>query len=141
MTGFIDTILKFTIIWIIPSKIGGGIVGFLETWIFLFLAVFVLSQFSFSHNWIEGSKVSQIILNNTPIVGNYLGGATKAAKNIYAAIDEFNKSSVKDKTAINVKILEIQVNYGLITADKANELIALNKLGLDNVVISTPTIK
>ena len=70
-----------------------------------------------------------------------MGGATKAAKNIYAAIDEFNKSSVKDKTAINVKILEIQVNYGLITADKANELIALNKLGLDNVVISTPTIK
>lgn len=141
ITGFIDTLLKFTVIWIIPSKIGGAIVGLLETWIFLFLAVFVFSQFSFSTNIIEKSKVGHFILYNTPVIGDFLGGASDAAKGIYKEVEKYNGVEDRNTEALNLKILEIQVNYGLITAEKANELMAINKLGLKNVVISTPTVK
>ena len=141
ITGFIDTLLKFTVIWIIPSKIGGAIVGLLETWIFLFLAMFIFSQFSFSHNIIEDSKVGHFVLYNTPVIGDFLGGASDAAKGIYDEVAKYNKLEEKDTEALNLKILEIQVNYGLITAEKANELMSINKLGLKNVVISTPTVK
>lgn len=141
VTGFIDTLLKFTIIWVIPSKIGGAIVGFLETWIFLFLALFVFSQFSFSHNLVNDSKVAGIIINNTPVIGKFLGGAVDASKGIYAEIEKYAKLEDKNTDTLNLKILEIQVNYGLITAEKANDLMAINKLSLENVVISTPTAK
>ena len=46
VTGFIDTLLKFTVIWVIPSKIGGAIIGFLESWAFVFLLLFVLASFN-----------------------------------------------------------------------------------------------
>lgn len=131
LTGFIDTLLKFTVIWIIPSKIGGALLGFLEAWVFLFLILFVLTQFNVTNNFINNSKVSDIILNHTPVVGTFLGNASNAAKDIYATINE-NKNS--DVNTLNLTILQIEINYGLITKDKAQELIDTGKMGIDNVL-------
>lgn len=130
LTGFIDTLLKFTVIWIIPSKIGGAILGFLESWIFIFLAVFVLAQFSFTNAYIKDSTISNIILNNTPVVGTVLGNASKAAQDIYEEIDK----NTKDTSSLNLTILQIEINYGLITKEKAQELMNIGKLGIDNVL-------
>ncbi|MBE6157052.1 MAG: CvpA family protein [Firmicutes bacterium] len=138
VTGFIDTLLKFTVIWIIPSKIGGAIVGFLESWIFLYLILFVLAQFSFSAGLISDSKISDIILNNTPVVGNYLGGAQKAAKEIYEGIEKYTNDETKTTEDLNLYILQIEINYDLITSDKANELMQIGKIGLERVSISRP---
>lgn len=131
LTGFIDTLLKFTVIWIIPSKIGGALLGFLEAWVFLFLILFVLTQFNVTNNFINNSKVSDIILNHTPVVGTFLGNASNAAKDIYATINE-NKNS--DVNTLNLTILQIEINYGLITKDKAQELVDTGKMGIDNVL-------
>lgn len=139
LTGFIDTLLKFTVIWIIPSKIGGAIVGFLESWIFLFLVIFVFAQFRFSTGIIKDSYMSDIILNNTPVIGNYLGGASKAAQEIYEEIESFVKDDENTKEDLNLKILQIEINYGLVSSEKASELMEIGKIGLKNVVISTPT--
>ena len=139
LTGFIDTLLKFTVIWIIPSKIGGAIVGFLESWIFLFLAVFVFAQFSFSAGIIRDSHMAGIILNNTPVIGHYLGGASKAAEEIYEEIETYAKDDEKTTEDLNLKILQIEINYGLVSSEKATELMEIGKVGLKNVVISTPT--
>lgn len=134
LTGFIDTLLKFTVIWIIPSKIGGAIVGFLESWIFLFLVVFVMAQFSFTNSLIKDSSLSNIILNNTPVIGNYLGGASKASQEIYAGIEEYANDETKTTDDLNLYILQIEINYGLITKEKATELMEIGKIGLDNVM-------
>lgn len=130
LTGFIDTLLKFTVIWIIPSKIGGAILGFLEAWLFVFLAVFILSQFSFANSLINESKVSDIILNHTPVIGSYLGNASKAAQDIYTEIEK----NEGDNKTLNLTILQIQINYGLITKEKAQELMDIGKMGIDNVM-------
>lgn len=130
LTGFIDTLLKFTVIWIIPSKIGGALLGFLEAWIFIFLVVFVLTQFSFTNAFIHDSKVSDIILNHTPVIGTFLGNASNAAQDIYEEIEK----SDKDTTALNLTILQIEINYGLITKEKAQELMDIGKMGIDNVL-------
>lgn len=130
LTGFIDTLLKFTVIWIIPSKIGGALLGFLEAWLFVFLAVFVLSQFSFSNGLINDSKVSDVILNHTPVIGNFLGNASKAAQDIYEEIETHEG----DTKSLNLTILQIQINYGLISKEKATELMETGKIGIDNVM-------
>lgn len=136
LTGFIDTLLKFTVIWIIPSKIGGAILGFLETWVFIFLVLFVLVQFNVTNDFVSSSKLADIILNHTPIVGNYLGGAVKASEDIYASIEEVvNNKNEKTTKELNVEILNIEIMYKLITKDKANELIQTGKLRIDDVII------
>ena len=134
VTGFIDTLLKFTVIWIIPSKIGGAILGFLESWIFIFLVVFVISQFSFANVAVRESKITDLVLNHTPIIGTYLGGATKASEEIYTGIQEFTKDSSKTQNDLNLYILQVEINYGLISKEKATELMEIGKIGLDNVM-------
>lgn len=136
LTGFIDTLLKFTVIWIIPSKIGGAIVGLLETVVYLFLILFILAQFNVTNSFIHDSKISNFILNNTPVLRVYLGNAKDAAMDIYAAVEEFAKEEKIDTTNLNLKILQIEINNGLLTKDKANDLIQTGKLKLDNVQVA-----
>ena len=83
--------------------------------------------------------MSDIILNNTPVIGNYLGGASKAAQEIYEEIESFVKDDENTKEDLNLKILQIEINYGLVSSEKASELMEIGKIGLKNVVISTPT--
>lgn len=134
LTGFIDTLLKFTVIWIIPSKIGGAILGFLEAWVFLFLIVFVLAQFNTTNDFIKNSSVSNVLLNHTPIIGNYLGGAREAAEEIYNGIEKYTKDESKTTTDLNLYILQVEINYGLISKEKGQELIDTGKINLGNVM-------
>lgn len=128
VTGFIDTLLKFTVIWIIPSKIGGAIIGFLETWVFLFLLCLVLSSFNVTAPWMLESKVSDVILNHTPIIGNILGNVSNAAKDIYGVIEEFKDDENKSKESLNQDILLLEYKYNLITVDKIRDLIDTGKI-------------
>jgi len=134
VTGFIDTLLKFTVIWILPSKIGGAIIGLLEAWVYIFLVLFVLSQFSFTNALIKDSTIKNVVLDHTPVVGTYLSGAKVAAEKIYEGIDQFSKDKTKDKDDINLFILQTAINYGLITKEKAQELMDIGKIELENIM-------
>lgn len=128
LTGFIDTLLKFTVIWIIPSKILGAIVGFCEAWIYAFLVVFILGSISVTSTWISDSKIANFMLDKTPVISNFLYGARNAAKEIYAEIDTYNKAEEKDSMSLNIFITQKEITYGLITAEKAQELVDTGKL-------------
>lgn len=134
VTKFIDTLLKFTVIWIIPSKIGGAIIGFLESWVFLYLALFVLAQFSITNAWIKNSTVSNFVLDHTPIVGTYLNGAKLAAREIYTGIEKYRKDNTKTTEDLNLYILQVEINYGFVTKEKAKELMDIGKIKLENVL-------
>ena len=134
ITGFIDTLLKFTVIWIVPSKIGGAIIGLIETWVFAYLVLFVLSQFSLTQSIVSSSAVSNFMLDHTPIVGNMLGGARVAAKEIYSGIEEYTKDDSKTIDDLNLYILQIEIGYGLVTKERATELIQTGKIDLQNVL-------
>ena len=134
ITGFIDTLLKFTVIWIIPSKILGAIVGLLETWLFVYLLVFVLSAFSLTSSYVLDSKVSNIVLDYTPVINNIFGDTTKAIKNVYNNIEEFKKDDTKTTQDLDLRILQIEITYGLITKDKAQELIDSGKIDLGDIM-------
>lgn len=142
ITGFIDTLLKFTVIWIIPSKIGGAIIGFFETWVFLFLLCFVLASFNLSSRFILDSKVANFMMDHTPIVGNYLYGISNAARDIYTDILKYQEEN-KSADELNVHILGIETNYGLISSEKVKELFETGKIDTDykNVEIVRPTVK
>ena len=117
-----------------PSKIGGAIIGLIETWVFAFLIVFILGQFSLSQSYIADSKISTFMLDHTPIVANYLGGARAAAKDIYDVIEQYKNSDSRSVTDINLNILQLEIKYGLVTKEKAIELVQTGKVDLGNVL-------
>ena len=138
LTGFIDTLLKLTVIWIVPSKIGGAILGFLEAWVFLFLVLFVAGSFNVTANWVQDSKVSQVMLKHTPVVGGFLSGVTQSAREIYA---EVKNSSDKSTEELNLKLLQIQISYQLISKEKAQELVDTDKVEVGEVLFGVKDLK
>ena len=141
LTGFIDTLLKFTVIWVIPSKIGGALLGFLEAWIFVFLVLFVLVQFNITNNFVTGSKTANFVLEHTPVIGKYLSGAKNAAGNIYELVEKYSEEGIESVDNLNRDILGIEVANGLISKDKANELIQTGKIQLEGVMFGKGTQK
>lgn len=134
LTGFVDTLLKFTVIWILPSKIGGAILGFLEAWVFLFLVVFVAGSFNVTANYILDSKVSNVMINHTPVIGSYLSGVTKGATEIYSSIKTLREDETKTDEELNLYILQLEISNGLITKEKAQELVDTDKVSVGDVL-------
>ena len=68
ISGIIEKILKATIILGFFSKIGGSIVGVLESYVIIFVVLFVFSQPVLKVSGMEDSKFTPLILNNTPVL-------------------------------------------------------------------------
>lgn len=133
ITGFIDMLLKFTVIWVIPSKILGAVVGFLESWIYIYLVIFVLSAFNVTSSYILDSKVGTFMLDKTPVVKNVFGGAYSSIKEMYKIMDEYEKAEDKDNKDLNLRILQIEIANNLITKEKAQKLVDDRKIDLGDV--------
>ena len=72
ITGFIEKILKFTIILGIPSKILGFIVGAVEGYILAFLFIFALNQPILNIDVVNQSKLKEPMLTKTPVLTNLI---------------------------------------------------------------------
>lgn len=137
VTGFIGTLLKFTVIWVLPSKIGGAVIGALEAWVFIFLALFVCSNFQVTNKYINDSKVGLFMLNHTPIIGTYLNGAKNASIEIYDGIRKLTSNEDYKVEEVNLYILQIELKYHLIDGKTANDLIETDKLKVGDVQFAT----
>lgn len=135
ITGIVDALLKLTVIWIIPSKIGGAIVGFFEALVFVFLALFIMTQFNQTNNLIKDNKMASTILNKMPVLSGHVTGIRDAASEIYEKINEYDKDDQKSKEDLNLYILQTEVKYKLISKEKAKELIETGKLDVKNAIL------
>ena len=122
ITGLLSKIVDHSIILTLPSKLIGIAVGFLEAYVFLFVLLFIFSQFSFSSTVLKDSKYTNIILSKTPF--------TTGFKNSYNAFNEIrnlgdNNSSNKDYEALNTLL-----KYDIITTDNAHKLVDNGKINI-----------
>ena len=122
ITGILSKIVDHSIILTLPSKLIGITVGFLEAYVFLFVLLFIFSQFSFSSTVLKDSKYTNIILSKTPF--------TTGFKNSYNAFNEIrnlgdNNSSNKDYEALNTLL-----KYDIITTDNAHKLVDNGKINI-----------
>lgn len=123
ITGVISKIIDYSIILTLPSKLIGIVVGFLESYIFIFIVLFLLSQFSITNDFLKESKYTNLILTKTP----YTNGFKKS----YKAFEEIGKigKSIKDtKSEKNYKSLDILLKYDIITPESARKLIDNKKI-------------
>ena len=126
ISGIIEKILSATIILGIPSKILGGILGLVETIFFSFIVLFVLLQFNLTNEYIKDSKLAMFVIDKTPIVGSMVNDTNVAIKNISNLHEKYKNETNKDD--YNCEILNIMLNYNVVSVDTADELIKSNKL-------------
>lgn len=128
ISGIIETILKFTIVLGIPSKILGAILGFLEMYVFVFIVLFILAQFNVHSSLITDSKAADKILSSTPILSNVLDDTYHTVKEVV----DLNKNyaTSQDKEKLNQDGLEIMLKYNVLSVDNANKLLEKGKLNI-----------
>ena len=97
----IEKVLKATFILEIPSKILGIVVGAIEMYIYVFILVYILSLPMIKLDMMKESKISHLMLNNTPLLSNSVGKTIDAINELYELngkyenIEEYNNKTLK----------------------------------------------
>ncbi len=129
VTGLIENILKTTIILSIPSKILGFIVGLLESYIWVYIFLFILTLPIINIKEVYSSKVATFIMEETPYLSKYTEKTVEIYNNIYKAVSE---KDGKTNTQINEETMDLMLKYDIITTESAEKLIDRNKVSVNN---------
>lgn len=133
LSKIIERIIKLTVLLNLPSKILGGIVGFLEGVLYIFILLYIASVVNTLAPYVKDSKYSSIILNKTPIISNVTSDLINSGNEIYNSIIK-NKNNTNKA---NLESIDILMKYEILSYDSANKLINDNKLnikGIENIV-------
>ena len=77
--------MNMTIILGVVSKVIGALFGLIRMYLFIFVALFILSTFNISY--LNNSKVNHFILDKTPLLGPVISDGWNAIKGVYEASD------------------------------------------------------
>ncbi len=135
MTNILETILKITFVFALPSKILGALVGFIEGVVVVFLLLFVSVQFEATRTYIDESKYGNPILANTPIMSSAISPIYDSLVEIYEVAEDYRDST--DRDAANLECLDVLLKYKVLDADNADVLVANGKLkmpGIEGVI-------
>ena len=126
----LQKIVNATIILILPSKVLGGIIGFIEGWITLFIILLALLVPLKDFDQYKNSELTNFILFNSPVLSNAVKPFTKGVIEIY---DVSSKISLKEMNTneANLESINIMLKYKLVDRNTVEELVKLHKL--DNV--------
>jgi len=127
VTGLIEWILKMTIFLSLPSKIIGAIIGAIEYYIYVFLVLFILNFPILNLTMLKESELNNFVLNNTPVISNYVSNTTDTYTKVYNII-----KNRKDKTdtEINTEVLITLLDNKLISVESAKDLVHRNKVAI-----------
>lgn len=136
VTGLIEKVLKFTIILGIPSQILGFIVGLVEGFIFVFLALFFLRQPGFNFTIFDDSKFTDPILESTPILSQVAGDFVDTFNDLYELGNDYYEQEM-DSNSLNLKSIDVMLEHKIITTDYVDKLVDAKKIkikGIDSVI-------
>lgn len=131
LSNIIEKVLKATIILGIPSKIIGFILGLVEGYVVVFIALFFLHQPAFNIAIVQESKFTPVILSSSPILSNVVGDFNRAFDDIYDL--SVNYADDEDKNEFNRETIRILLEYDLVEADHVADLVSSGKLQIEGV--------
>ena len=123
-TGVLETVLKFTIVLGIPSKILGAIVGILENYIIVFFVLYLLSMPNFL-------DYREPILKNTPILSNVAESTLRVLDEFKGLTDKYTEDS--DSNEFNLETLDLFLKYKVVTVDTVKKLDESGKINIDGI--------
>ncbi len=133
ITGIIQKVINKTIIFLLPSKIGGFIIGALEGYILTFVVLMVLTIPLKNVAMFKDSYVLNLMMNKTPIISKYTKDLVTIIDDTYIIVDGVSD----EKTAINeanLKMIDGMLKYKIVSKKTVQQLIVLDKLNtIENI--------
>ena len=124
ITGIIEKLLKCTIILGFISKILGGIVGFIEAYILIFVFLLIAQIPFFRSSEFENSRISNFIVNNTPIMSSSLENTKHVVDEVY----DLSKIYKNDSKKFNHESIKLFIKYDIISDENLEYLIEKGKI-------------
>ena len=124
VTGVLQKLVNMTIILTIPSKILGGILGLVEGYIVIFALLIILSVPFKNIDIFKNSNLNNKIITSSPILSSTLGNSDDLIIDIYDI--KIDKDQDKDK--MNDKILDMYIDYNVISREDLDSIIKSGKL-------------
>lgn len=131
ITNLFEKILKMTVILSIPSKIAGAFIGIIESYIWVFILLYVLSFPIFNFPIINESNLRNKILNSTPLLSGYIDTTVKVLDEFGALKEKYESTS--NALEFNKETLDLFLKYEVVTLESVDKLIEKDKLKIDNV--------
>lgn len=131
-TSVFEKLLKMTIILGIPSKIMGAVVGAVEAFVIVFIALYVLALPIFNISFVENSKWKNQILNNTPVLSAF-SKKTMGVVNEFAGIKEKYEDNNKNAEEFNKEVLDLFLKYDVVKVSSIDKLVEKGKLQINNI--------
>ncbi len=129
VTGLIEKVLKATVILSIPSKLLGLVVGVIESYVWIYILLFILTLPLINVKEIASSKIANFMLENTPILSKYTSKTKDIYEDIYEVVDNRGEKSNKE---INEETMDLMLKYDIITTTSAQKLIDSNKVSVSD---------
>lgn len=131
ISGIIETVLNFTIILALPSKLLGMLVGLIQSVVIIYVILFIASMPVFDVKDLSKSKYAKIILEKTPIISNI----TNDVISTFDEIKEFStkKIDISDVKNTNRNIVDIMLKNDVVTTDSVILLNEKGKIDIDNL--------
>ena len=132
ITGIIEKILKFTVILGIPSKILGFVVGVVEGFIITFILLFFLRQPGFNLKIFDGSKLTNPILNSTPVLSQVAGDFVDTFNDLYELGNDYYEQKL-DANTLDLKSIDVMLEHKIITPNYVIKLVDAKKIKIDGI--------
>lgn len=135
LSGIIETLLKFTIIFGLPSKILGFILGVVEAIVIVYVVLVFLSQPMFNLKVFDNSSLTPTILNNVPGLSNIARGMVETFTDVYELTDKYSRTN--DSDGYTRDAIDIMLKHKVIDVEYVEKLVEQNKVtasGIDNVL-------
>lgn len=129
LTGFVEWVLKLTVVLSFPSKIIGIFVGALEYYVYVFIILFVLNMPVFNLTLVSESKFGLKMLENTPVLSSFVEGTVNVYGEVWDIIDDRDNLSDKE---VNTLLLVTLLDNKLITVNSATKLVDSNKILIED---------
>ena len=131
-TGIFETILKFTIVLGIPSKILGAIVGIIENYIIVFFVLYLLSMPNFVDvDFVKDSKYREPILKNTPLLSNIADSSLRVLDEFKGLADKYTQT--ENSNDFNLETLDLFLKYKVVTVDTVKKLDESGKISIEGI--------
>lgn len=125
----LEKILKATVILAVPSKLLGLLVGLIEYYILVYIALFIFTLPIFNIEEITESKIAVFIIENTPILSKYTSKTFEIYDEVYTLIE---KREDKTNEELNEEAMILMLEYDIITKETAINLIDKGKVDVNN---------
>lgn len=133
ITGIFEKILKLTIILGIPSKILGFLLGLVEGYVVVFIALFFLHQPIVDVKVLGDSKFMDPILSSSFVLSNVVSDTNDVIDEVYVLVDDYLKD--KDVHKFNVKSIDTMLKYKVIDVDYMDKLIEKDKINIPGITM------